>query len=82
MKKVLAAGLRWGVLPFVLFLGVVTGGVDGVVGWLVLAWMLWRGGPGMWVDVKAAVRWLSAGHIRAFFRRGRRSLGRQESLNV
>lgn len=57
MKRVFLTALRFTVLPVLLLLGALTGGADGLVGWLVLGWMIWRGGPAMWRDVKNACRW-------------------------
>lgn len=44
-------------IPVLFGLGAVTGGLDGFVGWFILGWMLWRGGPAMWQDVKNTCRW-------------------------
>lgn len=57
MRKVLRFG-RWLVIPVLLLLGAVTGGADGFIGWFVLAWMLFRAGPGMWQDVKGGTSWV------------------------
>jgi hypothetical protein len=57
MKRLFVVAARFLVIPVLLVLGSVTGGADGFVGWFVLAWMLWRGGPAMWLDVKNTCRW-------------------------
>ena len=73
MKRLFRMSLRFLVLPVLLLLGSVTGGVDGLVGWLVLGWMLWRGGPQMWRDVRTVVRWFFGFRARGFGLRRRRS---------
>lgn len=73
MRRFLGRVIRWGIIPLLLFLGLSTGGADGVVGWFALAWMLFRGGPGMWADV---LRFMSWGRSRRFSFRGiRRASG-------
>jgi hypothetical protein len=82
VKRIVLIALRFSIVPLLLMLGTVTGGLDGYVGWFVLAWMLWRGGPAMWGDVKNVCRWFF-GMQRRFSIRGafgRRSAG--GDLNV
>lgn len=57
MRNFVARFGRFLVLPFLVLMGMVTGGLDGLVGWLVLGWMLWRAGPSMLRDIKTGVRW-------------------------
>lgn len=74
MFRFLGGRLRWFVVPSLLLAGLATGGADGIVGWFMLGWMLWRGGPGMWADIRRVFAFLGSGKFR--FRRGRRvSLG-------
>jgi hypothetical protein len=79
MRRFLGRAVRWLVVPVLVVLGAVTGGADGFVGWFVLAWMLWRGGPGMWADVKFSLGWLRGARRRLPFL-GRRAAG--GGLNV
>ena len=79
MKSLFRRLVRILVVPVLLVLGVSTGGADGIVGWFVLGWMLWRGGPAMWQDVKNALRWFrGAGSLRF----GRRASVHGADLNV
>lgn len=57
MKRIFLTVVRLSIVPLLLGLGAMTGGIDGFVGWFMLAWMLFRGGPGMWRDTRNAVRW-------------------------
>lgn len=83
MKRIFVIGARFLVVPVLLVLGSVTGGVDGFVGWFVLAWMIWRGGPAMWQDVKNVGRWffgMKSRYSLASLFRGRSAAG--GGLNV
>lgn len=77
MRSLFLIVARFLVVPVLLVLGAVTGGADGFVGWFFLAWMLWRGGPAMWQDVKNACRWffgMKARYSVTSIIRGRRSV--------
>lgn len=57
MRRIFLTVVRFSVVPVLLVLGAVTGGLDGFVGWFFLAWMLFRAAPSMWQDVKNVGRW-------------------------
>lgn len=68
MKRLFMRLVRLSVVPALFVLGIYTGGPDGLIGWLVLGWMIFRAGPGMWRDVRGGFGLLRG--IRLGGRRG------------
>ena len=69
MRRVFGLVLRWSIVPVLLFLGITTGGADGIVGWFVLAWLVFRGGPGMWADVRRFFGFMRGRSVAGLLRR-------------